>query len=284
MRNSLQIYLKQICPAVEWEERDSDIKHGIKAQYASNLLSKEQASKALAVIDAKKETIGLNLEFSIFESRQSAGQYRIVCNLKIESNRTLDKQQLDEVGQFLNNVYGSLTYESFSQQKIASWEVKEMRDGYSIIMVGPTSYISPLMPMNRSVEKFAHEMSLENKDIEHPCKPSVIELAKTGLKTEIHKACTVYYWDTKSVNELYELMQKHKKTTTYANSNNSSEVAAEALSDIPALPPEIRYRVGFFLNLADAGVLAQVKPESQNALREAKVACEVEKPQNTLSM
>jgi len=284
MRNSLQIYLKQICPAVEWDARNNDGEQGIKAQYASTLLSEEQAKKELAVLDAKKETIGLNIEFSIFESRQNAGQYRIVCNLKKELDIELDKQKLDEVSQFLNEIYGSLAYVSFSEQKIARWDVTEGCDGYLIIMVGPTYYTNHVMPMDDSVQRFILGRLLENTDIEHPCKPSVVKLATTRLRTKMHKECTVYYWDTKGVNELYELMQNHKKTTTYADSNISSEVAAEALSDIPELPPEIGYHVGFFLNLSDAGVLAQVKPESQNTLRHAKVACEVEEPQNTLSI
>ncbi|VEG92274.1 hypothetical protein [Legionella spiritensis] len=267
MRKHLQIYLKQILPDVEWEERNP-------TQFVSPLLTREKVDEAFDRIQTKKQTIGLDLDFIIVESRQVQGQYRVACNVK----RELNKHQLDEITQFLNSVYGGLQY-GFELHDIAGWGVEESNDGYSITIHGPSEYyIRPNMFQNNnvttaSIRQFIHgtNSASTNAD-EHPCRQKVLELAKTGVKAEPHKFYTIYYWDKKSIHELYDLMQNHKKTITYGD-NIPGRVAEAALNDLP-LHPEMRNLIGFFLNRADAGVLAQVNNNSQNVLRQAKAECE----------
>ncbi|MCL9684863.1 hypothetical protein [Legionella maioricensis] len=283
MRKSLQIYLKQIFVDTEWEERDASNMDDVKAQFVtSSLLDEKQVNNAMARIAAKKETIGLNLDFNVFPSRLNPGKYRVVCNLKKE----LNKHNLEEITEFLNTVYGDSDNEC--PENPMRWGVEKSSEGYSITMHGPSCYIIPAIFQKKnlgpSTQEFIFGTSSITTDTDHPCKQRVIELAKAGVKDEVHKYHTIYYWSKESINELYALMLNHKKTVTYTGRNISSEVAVAALSDIDILPSEMRYQVGFFLNLADAGVLAQVKNDSQNALREAKVYCEKEEQQSALSM
>lgn len=284
MRKSLQIYLKQIFADTEWEERDTSDMPDVKAQFvSSSLLNGKQVNDAMVRIAAKKETIGLSLDFNAFPSRQSPGKYRVVCNLKKE----LNEQNLNEISEFLNTVYGSLEDESLPK-KAQGWGVEKGSEGPSITMHGPSFYIMPMMFQKKSpgpsVQEFIFGIASVPTETDHPCKARVMELAKDGVKSEVHKSHTVYYWNKESTHELYALMLHHKKTVTYAGRNISSEVAEAALGDLDMLPSEMRYQIGFFLNLADAGVLAQVKNDSQNALREAKVYCEKEEQQAALSM
>ncbi len=282
MRKSLQIYLKQIFADTEWEERDVSDMPEVKTQLVSSLLNKKQVKDAMAIIAAKKETIGLNLDFDVFSSRSSPDQYRVVCNLKKE----LNAKNLHEITDFLNTVYGSLENKSIPK-RFTCWSVEKSRSGYLITIYSQSSYVTPMMLQNGSsgcpVKKFVFGTDSVITDTDHPCKARVMELANTGVETEIHKYETIYYWNKESLHELYTLMLQHRKTATYSARNISCEVAEAALRDIDRLPPEMRYQVGFFLNLADAGVLAQVKNDSQNALREAKVSCENEE-QASLNM
>lgn len=284
MRKSLQIYLKQICPSVEWEERQINNDQDIKAQFVSSLMTQEQVRNEIAGINDKKGTIGLNLKFNKVESKQFPGQFRIVCNLKGDLNNKLDRQKLKEIALFLNTVYGDSTYAAFFDQKIVSWRVSKRGDGYAITMNDPARYIVPALPLDISFGQFIYGIGLKSRDVEHPCKSRVLALAHTYLQTTIYRSHTDYHWDSKSIGELYELMQEYKKNVTYANGNIPSKVADAALSDITVLYVEMKYQIGFFLNLSDAGVLAQVRKGSQDALRQEKINCEQEEQQIALSM